>query len=128
MLKELEFLGYSVILGAMMMSFYDVFRFWRIIIPHKRWAEYMEDIFYWWVCGVAIFYLYYRENNGVIRLFAVLGISVGMLGYQQIISRGFFKVVFRIIHWGKRRKKRDKISKKSLKKWAKRVKIIISKH
>lgn len=126
MLKELEFLCYSVVLGAMMMSFYDIFRFLRIVISHKRWVEYLEDIFYWCVCGVAIFYLYYRENNGAIRIFAVLGISAGMLAYQQIISRVFFGVISKMIRWQKRRKKLDKISKKSLKKCIKRVNMVIS--
>ena len=126
MIKELEFLLYSVVLGAVMMSFYDVFRLLRVFISHKRWAEYLEDIFYWCICGIAIFYLYYRENNGAIRIFAVLGISVGMLSYQQIVSRMFFKMVFKVIRWGKQQKKLRIMKKKSLKKFLKRVKMVVS--
>ena len=67
-----------------MMISYDVIRIFRRLIPHGTAAVAVEDILYWLICGVSIFRMLYLENSGVIRVFAIAAVVLGMLLYLQV--------------------------------------------
>ena len=66
-----------------MMISYDVIRIFRRLIPHGTAAVAVEDILYWFICGVSIFRMLYLENSGAIRGFAIAAVVLGMLLYLQ---------------------------------------------
>lgn len=85
-LDELSFLLHSFLLGIGMIIFYDIFRILRRLIPHKTIFVSIEDMIYWMVCAVLIFLMLYRENDGIIRWFAIAGMTGGMFLYNGTIS------------------------------------------
>jgi spore cortex biosynthesis protein YabQ len=157
-MAELYFLLHSFGLGVLIMILYDVLRIFRKLVPHSVFALALEDLVYWLVCGICIFVMLYRENNGSIRWFAVAGVACGMLLYNGTISTyitdGISKVlkfilqifgkVFNVLLWPLKKvfgvvKKLEKnaenkgkkvmgFHKKRLKKVLKTVKIVISRH
>lgn len=85
-IDELSFLLHSFLLGIGMIIFYDIFRILRRLIPHKSVCISVEDMVYWIVCAVLIFLMLYNENDGIIRWFAVAGMTGGMFLYNWTIS------------------------------------------
>lgn len=157
-IAELYFLLHSFVLGILIMILYDILRIFRKLIKHSSVALAAEDLVYWLVCGVCIFLMLYRENNGSIRWFAVAGVACGMLLYNGTISfyvtdiiSKTLKFILRILgrvlrvilkpfgfafHFvkkftnfaGNKGKKLIVFNKKQLKKTLKTVKIILSRH
>lgn len=86
-LEEVLFLGISVITGAGLFFFYDLFRVFRRIVPHGEFWIAVEDFLYWLICAVTVFVVLYRNNDGMIRGFALGGVVLGMVLYLVVLSR-----------------------------------------
>lgn len=141
--EEAVFFGISFLVGMGLVLVYDVFRILRRVIKHGVVWIGVEDICFWLLCTVAVFLLLYRENDGMIRLFAFVGILLGMGTYLAVFSR----VILRFFVWllggilkgiqkigrvlfgpiGKVIKKILLFLKKWLKKWYKAIKMSLSK-
>lgn len=85
--------GTSLALGAGLMALYDVFRIWRVLIPHGTLWTGLEDLLYWLLSGVSTFLLQFYQNDGVLRWYAVGGVFLGMLLYQGTVSRILLQVL-----------------------------------
>lgn len=86
-LTEAVFLGTSILVGAGLFLLYDIFRIFRRIIPHGEIWIGAEDFCYWLFCTAAVFCMLYRENDGLVRGFAIGGVIIGMLLYFFLVSR-----------------------------------------
>lgn len=85
-LAELRFLLVSILSGAAMILFYDLFRIFRRVIAHGTIWIAIEDFFYWLLCAVFVFAMLYQENDGLIRGFAIGGMAGGMFAYNRFVS------------------------------------------
>lgn len=94
---ELYFLFHCFLMGVLITVLYDVLRILRRIIPHNVIAVSLEDFLYWIVCSLLIFTMLIRENNGVLRWFAVAGAMVGMILYRKTLGFLFVKYVSLLI-------------------------------
>lgn len=141
-LKETVFFLHTIGAGAFLMFLYDVLRIIRRLMKHENCWVALEDIVYWFVCGVLMFLLIFQENDGIIRGFAIGGFIGGMILYHETVSSYFVQgvsfllnkiiqfslTIFKIIlsPFRKMTKKLYKFLekfKKKLKKLIKRVKI-----
>lgn len=91
MASENVFLLYAVLMGIFITFVYDLLRIFRRVIPHNRFWVSIEDIAFWFFCAIEVFLLLYRESNGTLRWFAVLGALTGMITYKKTISVFFVK-------------------------------------
>lgn len=89
---EAAVLGISVLVGAVLFLLYDVLRIFRRIVPHGNIWIGVEDFLYWLICTAAVFVMLYRENEGMVRGFALGGLVVGMLLYYALLSRLVIRV------------------------------------
>lgn len=92
-INEVYFLAYSVAMGAIITFVYDFFLIGRQLVKHSLFFVSFEDFLFWAACAVAVFYMLYKENNGILRWFAVFGAALGMLLYKKIISTRFVKLI-----------------------------------
>lgn len=99
MVSENEFLMHSLLMGAFITFVYDLLRILRRAVPHGRFVVSMEDLAFWVYCGAQVFLLMYRESNGTLRWFAVLGALTGMLVYRKTASPLLVKYVSRLLTW-----------------------------
>ncbi|MCI9362240.1 MAG: spore cortex biosynthesis protein YabQ [Hungatella sp.] len=81
----------SVGTGIWLMIIYDFFRIVRMLIPHNMFWTGIEDFGYWIYCSVTTFDLLYRQNDGSLRAYVIVGTFLGMAGYQYLISRRLIK-------------------------------------
>lgn len=96
--QEVTFFLHSVLIGLVITFAYDWILIFRRLISHGKVLMSVEDLLYWLACGVSVFYMLYKENNGVLRWFAVMGAALGMLFYKLIVKNRFVYIMSTIIH------------------------------
>ena len=100
---EVRFFLTSVMWGAILFTLYDILRIIRRVIRHSEVIVAIQDIFYWVISSVLIFRMMYQLNDGIIRGFSVLGITIGMTLYKYILSEwvvnGISFLLNTIISW-----------------------------
>jgi len=57
----------------------------------------LEDLVFWIVCALEVFRVLCRENNGMLRWFAVAGAFGGMLVYKKTVSRFIIRTICQVI-------------------------------
>lgn len=95
--EEMDFFAVSFLLGILLMFVYDILRIFRQLIRHGTTWVALEDLSYWVVVAFASFSMLYQKNDGLIRGFAIAGILLGMLLYNQLISRHSVPHIVRIL-------------------------------
>ena len=97
-IQEVTFFLHSIIMGIVITFFYDWFLILRKLIRHNLFWLSFEDFLFWTACGLGVFYMLYRENNGVLRWFTVLGAMLGMIFYKLVISKPFVHIMSTCIY------------------------------
>ncbi len=87
--NEVYFLIYSAVMGIIITFVYDFILIGRRLIKHNIFFVSLEDLFFWASCAIAVFYMLYEENNGILRWFAVFGAALGMLLYKKTVGMHF---------------------------------------
>lgn len=95
--QEALFLGIACLVGAGLFFLYDMLRIFRRIIPHGNIWIGVEDFIYWLICTGTVFVMLYRENDGMVRGFAIGGLVLGMLFYYLLLSRYVVRFQVKII-------------------------------
>ena len=88
-IRDNYFLLYSLILGVCVTILYDILRIFRRVIKHKDALVSIEDLLYWIVVAISVFYVMHTESNGTLRWFAILGAAIGMGIYKKTLSTPF---------------------------------------
>lgn len=94
---ELMFFLISILWGAIIILAYDSLRILRRLIKHKPLLIGIEDLIFWVLTSVFIFSMIYRENDGIIRGFSIMGMALGMVAYHYLISDLFVKLITKLI-------------------------------
>lgn len=94
---ELQFFLISILWGAIILFVYDFLRIFHRIIKHNTVLLAIEDIIFWVVASVFIFAMIYNSNNGIIRGFSVIGVSLGMVFYHYTISNFIVNSITKLI-------------------------------
>ena len=96
--QEVTFFLHSILMGLIITFAYDWIRIFRRLFKHGRILTSVEDLLYWFACGISVFYMLYRENSGVLRWFAVMGATLGMLFYKATMKNKFVDIMSTCIH------------------------------
>lgn len=97
--QEALLFGISILVGAGLFFLYDVLRIFRRIVPHGNIWISIEDFVYWLINTGVVFVMLYRENDGMVRGFALIGLVVGMVFYYLLLSR--YIVSIQVLLWKK---------------------------
>ncbi len=96
--QELTFFTHSVLMGLVITFIYDWIRVLRRLFKHGTVLMSVEDLLFWLACGIGVFYMLYRENDGTLRWFAVFGAAVGMFFYKLVVRDAFVNVMSTCLH------------------------------
>jgi spore cortex biosynthesis protein YabQ len=96
--QEITFFLHSILVGLVITFIYDWILILRKLVKHGIVLVSIEDFIFWFACGIGVFYMLYRENNGVLRWFAVAGAALGMLLYKIVIKDRFIYIMSTCIH------------------------------
>lgn len=104
-INEVVFFAHSFLLGIVITFAYDGFVVLRRVIKHSLLLISLEDMIFWIACAIGVFYMLCEENNGILRWFAVLGATLGMIAYKESVSdilvnilSSFIKYLFHALH------------------------------
>jgi len=95
---ELQFFLVSIFSGTLILLVYDGFRIVRRLIKHNEVFLAIEDLIFWVAASVFIFAMMYQENNGIIRGFSVMGMTIGMVLYHYILSELFVDMITKLLY------------------------------
>ena len=73
--------------GIVIGILFDFFRIIRKVIKTSNLLTYIEDILFWIISGIIIIYTMYKVCDGQIRLFMIIGITLGAIFYILTFSK-----------------------------------------
>lgn len=76
----------TILCGFAIGLFYDIIRIFRRIVIHPNWLINIEDTFFWIISSLFLFIILFNQNDGVLRGFVILGITIGIFLYFFIFS------------------------------------------
>lgn len=128
-LSELEVVVHAFFCGALVTVVYDGLRIFRRVIAHGNVWIGIEDLFFWIFTAFWSFGVLYRENDGNLRIYTIIAMTLGMIAYHKTLSEPLVHVlgVFfgNIVRLGMRPvrflKKYIKLSGKKLKNRCRRI-------
>ena len=94
--EALRFLRFMLV-GFLLILAFDLLRILRRLIPHRTGMVAVEDMLYCIGSAIFIFIMLCRENDGAIRGFCMLGMSVGMLLCNYAISPWLVKGIVKVV-------------------------------
>ena len=91
----------TMLVGAAIGLFYDVFRIFRKTANHTSLAVTLEDLFFWVTATGLTFYYLLHRNHGEIRVFTLIGIAIGIVLYFATVSRWVVTVSVAVVNYMK---------------------------
>lgn len=85
------------LVGIAISILFDIFRVLRKTFKTPDVVTYIEDILFWIISGIIILGSIFLFNNGELRLYLFIGMSIGVLLYMLFISKYFIKINVYII-------------------------------
>jgi len=99
---ELTVFGGAGAAGAIIAFLYDMFRLKRRIVRTRTVVVHIEDIFFWFIAAIILFFASYAISSGETRGYFYAGAFLGALLYMVLLSRPVLWLltrVIRIIAW-----------------------------
>ena len=90
---------YSLALGALFSTLYDIFRAGRIVFFKKNLFVFLEDIFYFFILSIITFLFLLGTTNGEVRAYILLGILLGFICFYRTVSSLTLKSFTLILRW-----------------------------
>lgn len=84
---------FFVLHGSGLTILYDVLRALRRCVRHSLLLLSLEDFLFWMTAGFLTFYLAFRESDGTIRGFSVVGMLLGFMLYHFTLSPLVVKIL-----------------------------------
>lgn len=103
---ELGLFAFSLVVGILFGLVFDALRVIRIIVPHKAWLVFIEDVLFMLFCGFWFFIFSMTLARGQLRAFLLLGNLLGFFLYiftvGELVKRFVTKTRAMIIAFLKR--------------------------
>ena len=90
---------YSLIVGAAIGVYYDVFRIVRIVLPKSVALIFVEDMIFCISAGVIMSVFIFNAGFGIVRGYAVVGAGIGFTVYYLTIGKLVYRLSELIINF-----------------------------
>lgn len=128
--SELRMFAASFGFGAGIIISYGIAELLRQFLGFGKVARVMSELVYWIIAAVLAFLLQFRLNNGILRLYSVVGTAAGLILFHLITGKLFYSFDEKVRKSVRKRKLRNKKRRlavqNQLKKLWKQVKIKFS--
>ncbi len=82
-----------IVLGLIIALIFDLFRILRKKFKTNNIITYIEDILFWIISGFLITSAIFQFNDGELRLYLFLGLSIGIVMYMLLFTK-FINMIF----------------------------------
>lgn len=94
-LNQLQIFEISLLFGAALGAFYDLFRIIRIFFKCKFWDVFIQDIIYFFVSAVSTFLFILFINSGEIRFYILAAEIMGWILYYITLGNLIYNIFYR---------------------------------
>ena len=91
-----------IVLGIIIAFVFDIFRILRKAFKTSNVITYIEDILFWIIAGFLIMISIFRFNNGELRFYLFIGLSIGILIYILLLTKLVNNVLLKTINANKK--------------------------
>lgn len=95
-ISQIDTFANAVLLGVICEIIYDTIRILRRIIKKNLVVTVIEDIIFWILSSILLFILLYNKNGGMVRLYAIVGMGFGMIGFEVTIGKVYVKYLSKL--------------------------------
>lgn len=85
----LAMIGMGSVFGAAL----DTYNRFLQRTKRKSWLVFINDILFWIVQGLAIFYILFLVNKGELRFYIFIALLCGFAGYQSLFKKMYLRVL-----------------------------------
>lgn len=96
-ISQVYLFGIYILSGIIIGLLFDFFRILRKSFKTPDFLTYIEDFLFWIITGIIILTITFIFNNGEIRGFSIIGISLGILLYILMLSKHIIKAFVFVI-------------------------------
>lgn len=89
----LQYFVWSLSAGVFMAFLYDFLRSSRRLLKTSVFGVNLEDVLFFCISAIIIFWVAFDKNNGVIRLQGFAGVLIGFLIYRMVFKDFFVRVM-----------------------------------
>lgn len=90
-------LGQAVITGVLVGFFYDIFRIIRRIIPPRYATIILQDILFWILSAIGVFFAAIWWGGGVVRIYFLIAVLAAALFYCLTVGNAIVFIFDKII-------------------------------
>lgn len=94
--QQLIIFLYGLIVGMGFGFVFDVLRAFRVFFYGKI-SVFLQDFFYFLFCALVSFVYLFILNRGQVRLFALMALTIGALGYYLTAGKFLFPFIRRLL-------------------------------
>lgn len=84
--------------GLLIGILFDTFRIFRKSFKTPDFITYIQDFVFWLFSGLILLYSIFKFNNGELRFFIFLGVTIGFVIYMLIFSKLLISVSVSVIN------------------------------
>lgn len=95
--KEVRLLAYSILLGIFFAFLYDQFLVSRRLVRHPKVFIILGDFVYLLICFFVSFQFLFYGNDGILRMYMIIGCFLGITLYLHTIGRVYQDTICRLI-------------------------------
>lgn len=125
--SELQMLAASFLFGIGIIISYELTDLFRMFFLLGKVARVISELVYWTIAAVLAFQIQFHLNDGVVRMYSVLGAALGLWIMYRFTGKLFDHLSVKVGRMArkrrKRRKKRYETMQNQLKKRCEQVKI-----
>lgn len=85
-------INYGLILGLI----YDLYRVFRYYSKPKKILSVIEDLIFWLIITLIFFIFLFKNTDGIIRGFVIIGFLIGGVLYFRIVSKYSFPILIKL--------------------------------
>lgn len=101
-IEQLTSFIYFILTGILLGIIFDIFRISRRTIKTSDFFTNLEDVLFGLIAGIIILFSTFKFNNGELRLYIFIGLSIGIILNMLFISKYFIKINIYIISFIKK--------------------------
>lgn len=84
-------------MGAFFGAAFDTYNRFLKRRKRKNWLVFINDVLFWLLQGLLIFYILFQVNQGELRFYIFLALLCGYAGYQSLLKQIYLKWLERLI-------------------------------
>ncbi len=88
-----------IAMGSLFGVMLDTYQRFLMRSRRKRWIVFINDLLFWLIQGILIFYVLFQVNDGELRFYLFLALLCGFSAYQALFKNIYMGLLNQLIQW-----------------------------